>query len=63
MLPLEGVGVYVDVRSSDGKANYSKCVSEQLQMLGADIKTTLTNQCSHVVGMGWVSRILLKYLY
>ena len=47
--PLQGLKVYVDVRSSDGKANYSACVSEQLKLLGADIHSTLSNLCTHVV--------------
>ena len=47
---LTGVKAYVDVRSSDGKANYSMCVREQLQLLGADVHTQLTALCTHVVG-------------
>ena len=49
--PLKGVKVYVDVRSSDGKANYSTCVREQLQLLGAQIHSTLSDQCTHVVSL------------
>ena len=47
--PLKGSIVYADVRSRDGKANYSASTRDQLTALGADARTTLTPECTHVV--------------
>eukprot|EP00116_Pleurobrachia_bachei_P004881 sb/3465143/ len=47
--PLRGVIVYADVRSRDGKANYSASTRDQLTALGAEVRLTLTADCTHAV--------------
>ena len=40
------------MRSSDGKANYTDCVKQQVELLGATVVAAIGQRCTHVVSDG-----------